>query len=119
MSDGPRHSEHYEPRLGRRLACYVRQKLQRVCKADIQTLFTHISKPVEISSGITRAASDIVSCGPAFMSYLVQRFIDAAVEETDITKEEAVIMSTEMLVGLGKLLETGITRFPPCRKKYA
>ena len=85
-------------------------------KADIQTLFTHISKPVEISSGITRAASDIVSC-TAFMSYLVQRFIDAAVEETDITKEEAVIMSTEMLVGLGKLLETGRYTLPALQEK--
>ncbi|AME08059.1 late competence protein ComER [Bacillus siamensis] len=86
-------------------------------KADIQTLITHISKPVEINSGITRAASDIVSCGPAFMSYLVQRFIDAAVEETDITKEEAVIMSTEMLVGLGKLLETGHYTLPALQEK--
>lgn len=51
------------------------------------------------------------------MSYLVQRFIDAAVEETDITKEEAVIMSTEMLVGLGKLLETGRYTLPALQEK--
>ncbi len=51
------------------------------------------------------------------MSYLVQRFIDAAVEETDITKEEAVIMSTEMLVGLGKLLETGHYTLPALQEK--
>lgn len=86
-------------------------------KAKIHTLMSHISKPVEIESGVTRVASDIVSCGPAFMSYLIQRFIDAAVEETSISKQEAVIMSKEMLVGLGKLLETELYTLPALQEK--
>ncbi len=36
---------------------------------------------------ITRVASDIVSCGPAFFSYLAQAFIDAACQTTKIDKE--------------------------------
>jgi len=65
------------------------------------------SRPVEIKDSITRVSSDIVSCGPAFFSYLIQRFIQAACEETDITEEEATIMMTEMMIGFGKLIEDG------------
>lgn len=65
------------------------------------------SRPLEIKDSITRVSSDIVSCGPAFFSYLVQRFIQSACEETDITEEEASIMMTEMIIGYGKLIEEG------------
>ena len=53
-------------------------------KTKVENLFTKISVPVTIDEKITRVASDIVSCGPAFFSYLLQRFILAAVKETEI-----------------------------------
>jgi len=65
------------------------------------------SRPVEIKDSITRVSSDIVSCGPAFFSYLIQRFIQAACDETEINEEEATIMMTEMMIGFGKLIEDG------------
>ena len=77
-------------------------------KAALRQLASRISTPIEIHHSITRAASDIVSCGPAFISFLVQKMIEAAVEETDISKEEATTLSEDMLVGLGRLIEKGV-----------
>ena len=74
-------------------------------KKQLFHLFSAFSVPVEIEEGITRAASDIVSCGPAFFTYLVRRFISAAVKETGISEDTATKLSSEMLVGLGELLK--------------
>ncbi|EHA31245.1 late competence protein ComER [Bacillus subtilis subsp. subtilis str. SC-8] len=86
-------------------------------KAKINELMQHISHPLQIESDITRVASDIVSCGPAFMSYLIQRFIDAAVSETSVSKQDAILMCKEMLVGMGKLLETELYTLPALQEK--
>ena len=62
-----------------------------------------------IEEDITRVSSDIASCGPAFFSYLLQCFINAAVDKTNITHEEATTLVSEMVVGMGKLLEKGFS----------
>lgn len=78
------------------------------CKTEwreaLFTLFKKVSVPLEIEENITRVASDIVSCGPAFFSHLVQSFINAAVKETEIDQETATKLSSKMLIGLGELL---------------
>lgn len=76
-------------------------------KARLIDLISSYSDPVYIPEEITRVSSDIVSCGPAFFGYLAQRFIDGAVTETAISKEQATHLTAEMLIGLGKLLEDG------------
>jgi competence protein ComER len=76
-----------------------------------------ISTPVMIEENITRVSSDIVSCGPAFFSYLTQRFINGAVEETEIDQETATILASEMLVGLGELLKKEIYTLPTLQEK--
>lgn len=83
----------------------------------LNRLFTHIAKPIEIEEEVTRIASDIVSCGPAFYSYLTQRFVDAAVEETKIDKETATTLAAEMLIGLGELLKKGYYTLPTLQAK--
>ena len=80
-------------------------------------LFTKISIPVTIDEKITRVASDIVSCGPAFFSYLLQRFILAAVNETEIDVNTATVMASEMIVGLGELLRQGHYTLPSLQEK--
>lgn len=86
-------------------------------KTILQCLLSPISKPVEIENNITRVASDIVSCGPAFFSYLTQRFIQAAVHETEIDKETATTLASEMLIGLGELLRKGFYTLPTLQEK--
>ena len=83
----------------------------------LTNLFSSMSKTVSIPQNITRVSSDIVSCGPAFFSFLLQRFIDAAVQETEISKEEATIMASDMIIGMGKLLEKEIFTLPTLQEK--
>ncbi|PLR87664.1 MULTISPECIES: late competence protein ComER [Bacillus] len=86
-------------------------------KDGIWNLFLSVSVPVEIEENITRVASDIVSCGPAFFSYLVQRFIKAAEKETEIDAETATKLTSEMLIGLGELLKKDIFTLPALQEK--
>lgn len=86
-------------------------------KQEVTKLFKAISTPVEIENDITRISSDIVSCGPAFFSYLLQRFVNSAVKETEISHEKAVQLTSEMIVGMGKLLETELYTLPTLQEK--
>jgi competence protein ComER len=86
-------------------------------KEKLLQLFRDISVPIEIEDHITRVASDIVSCGPAFFSYLAQRFISAAVKETDIDQEMAITLMSEMLVGMGELLKNQYYTLPTLQEK--
>lgn len=86
-------------------------------KIKLNTLFDMISVPIEIEENITRVASDIVSCGPAFFSHLVQSFITAAVKETDIDQEIATKLASEMLIGLGELLSKNYYTLPTLQEK--
>lgn len=86
-------------------------------KERLWTLFEKFSTPLEIEDNITRVASDIVSCGPAFFSYLTQRFIEGAVEETEIDSVTATKLASEMLIGLGELLKKEIYTLPTLQEK--
>ncbi|MFC5466664.1 late competence protein ComER [Lederbergia graminis] len=86
-------------------------------KNKLNTLFSAVSLPLEINEEITRVSSDIVSCGPAFFSYLTRRFIEAAVSETAIDEETATILSEQMLIGLGELLKKGYYSLPTLEEK--
>jgi competence protein ComER len=86
-------------------------------KQSLTKLLEHISTPLQIEENITRVASDIVSCGPAFFSYLTRRFIDAAVSETKIDEETATKLASEMLIGLGALLQKELYTLPTLQEK--
>jgi competence protein ComER len=82
----------------------------RMLEEDIskfETMLAFISKPMLVDEAYTRICSDISSCGPAFMAFFLQKFIDAAVEKTGIARETATELATEMLYGTGKLLTKG------------
>ena len=81
-------------------------------KQGLDMLFSHFSTPIEIDDNVTRVASDIVS-------YLTQRFIDGAVEETDIDADTATKLASEMLIGLGQLLKKGYYTLPTLQEKVS
>lgn len=96
---------NYE-RSGASLCMYGR----RMAAADqelLETLLMNISAPLRIDEEYTRVTSDLSSCGPAFLAFFVERFVEAAVEETGIPKAEATRLASEMVLGTGKLLTTG------------
>ena len=79
----------------------------RLTEEDKQLLYqlmSSISQPIWIEERFTRISSDIISCGPAFLSYLLQRFIEAAVSERGIPKEQATALASCMFIGMGQLL---------------
>lgn len=76
-------------------------------KRLLQDLLKSISEPFWIEEEYTRVASDMISCGPAFFSYILQRFIDAAVKKTGISREQATELASSMIVGLGHLIHQG------------
>lgn len=86
-------------------------------RTELEKLMTNMSVPVFIEENITRVASDIVSCGPAFFSYLLQEFIKAAVKETEIDEKTATVLASEMIVGLGELLKQGHYTLPSLQEK--
>ncbi|WP_070120771.1 late competence protein ComER [Bacillus marinisedimentorum] len=86
-------------------------------KQELWKMLEQFSLPVVIQEDVTRAASDIVSCGPAFISYLLQRFIDAGVKETKITREQATTLMEQMMIGFGKLMEKEIFTLETLQEK--
>lgn len=86
-------------------------------KSQASDLLGKISSPIQIEQEFVRVASDIVSCGPAFFSFLLQAFIDAAIKKTNIDKERATEMAGAMIVGMGELLRKGHYTLPALQEK--
>ncbi|RBW70482.1 late competence protein ComER [Bacillus taeanensis] len=88
-----------------------------VTKHKLEHLCSYISTPIQVEDKNIRAASDIASCGPAFFSFLLQRFIDGAVKQTDISKEQATRLTSEMIIGIAKLLENNVYSLQTLQEK--
>lgn len=73
-------------------------------RALLEKLFENISTPIDIQEEHIRVSSDIVSCGPAFISYLLSNWIKAAGEVAGLPEDKATALTEEMVVGLGELL---------------
>ncbi|WP_141604244.1 late competence protein ComER [Terrilactibacillus laevilacticus] len=86
-------------------------------KTSLTLLLQSISNPIEIEEEITRVSSDLSSCGPAFLSYLFERMISAAVSTTEITEEKATQLLTDMVIGVGKLFEEKTYTLDTLKKK--
>ncbi|WP_456273964.1 late competence protein ComER [Bacillus sp. AK031] len=93
----------------------------RKCSSEWQEaiwkLLSAVSTPVVIDENITRVSSDIVSCGPAFFTYLTRKFIQGAVSETKIDEQTATVLASEMLIGLGELLKKEIYTLAALQEK--
>lgn len=87
--------------------CIFGSRLNKKDRLLLQQLLSFIGVPLEIQEKHTRIASDFSSCGPAFISYFIERWIEAAVEATGIDQELITRLAGEMLLGTGKLLTQG------------
>ncbi|WP_101844349.1 late competence protein ComER [Halobacillus sp. Marseille-P3879] len=92
-------------------------KITSTFKNELLSVFTHFSKPVEIEEEHIRAASDIVSCGPAFLGFLIENMIESAHKIGGIPEDKATVLMEEMIIGLAGLLEKKIYSFPELIKK--
>ncbi|MHA0855740.1 late competence protein ComER [Paenibacillus sp. CMAA1364] len=82
-------------------------RIEETDKRVIHDLLSSFSKPLEIKESQARINSDFSSCGPAFMSFFLSKWIDAAVEMKGSSKEEVTCLASEMMLGTGKLLTQG------------
>jgi len=87
--------------------CIFGDRLSHEDRLSLKHLLSFISVPVEISESHTRIASDFSSCGPAFLSYFIEAWIEAAVEATGIDEALVSTLAGEMLLGTGRLLTEG------------
>lgn len=90
--------------LGGATLCIYGKNITPQERNRLETLLGYISRPIPLSEQFTRIASDLSSCGPAFLAFFLEKFIDAAVSETGIERETATMLASEMLFGTGKLL---------------
>jgi competence protein ComER len=86
-------------------------------REKLLTLMSFISTPLIIDENITRISSDIASCGPAFIGYVLQCFINSAVDQTDISKAQATQLASDMVIGMAKLLEKEVYTLPTLIQK--
>ncbi|WP_175614901.1 late competence protein ComER [Piscibacillus halophilus] len=77
----------------------------------------HFSTPVEVEEEHVRIASDIVSCGPAFLSYILEEMIQSAIRKTGLPKEQATTLVEQMVIGYGKLFKENIYDFSSLKEK--
>lgn len=86
-------------------------------REKIFSLFAKISHPIEVSQSFLRIASDISSCGPAFLSYILQQMIVSATEETGLSQEAATYLTTQMVIGFAELLKQEIFTLPALQER--
>jgi len=99
--------------------CIWGERLSPEDRQMLDSLMSRISTPVYLSEAFTRVSSDISSCGPAFLAYFLQKFIDAAVEETGLPREQAIRLAAEMTLGTGLLLTSGAFTPEELRRRVA
>jgi len=97
--------------------CEFGSRITEAQRQFILTLFSQISHPTVVSESFLRVASDLTSCGPAFISYILQQMIDDAVKETGISHEAAAYLTTNMFIGMADLLKEEIFTLPTLQQR--
>jgi len=87
--------------------CVYGSRMSESDMAELERLLGFIGTPFRVAESHIRVASDISSIGPAILAFLIRKLIDAAVEETGISHEEADRLAALMTHGTGKLLAFG------------
>lgn len=87
--------------------CIYGSRIQPEDRLLLEQLMSSISTPLIIKEKQTRIASDISSCGPAFIAFILQRWAETATEMTGIDRADALYLGSQMLLGTGKLLTEG------------
>ncbi|MCA0970014.1 late competence protein ComER [Halobacillus litoralis] len=83
-------------------------RVNKTYKQTLEEAFGEFSTPVFVEEPHIRVSSDIVSCGPAFISFLLKEWIEAAHKVAGIPEEKATKLTEQMVVGLGELFSQKI-----------
>lgn len=86
-------------------------------KYKLWHLVGNFSHPIEVEEAFIRVASDLSSCGPAFLSFFLEKMILDAVGVSQIPRKAATELATQMTIGFGKLLEEETYTLPELKEK--
>ncbi len=75
----------------------------------LEALFNEIATPFVVEEQQIRVASDLASCGPAFIACLLDLWADAAARTGKLNYVQAEHLLTATLIGVAQLLQSGIT----------
>ena len=89
------------------ILCMYSERMNEEDRKGLEQLLGGIGVPIRIPESHTRIASDLSSCGPAFLGYFVEKLVDAAVDVAGMPREQANQLIGEMVLGTGKLLTSG------------
>jgi competence protein ComER len=84
---------------GSRLTLRDREELLRLLSA--------IGTPLEIDERHCRVASDLASCGPAFLAHFLEQLVRTAGEVTGLPRETAIPLVIQMARGTARMLTEG------------
>jgi competence protein ComER len=87
--------------------CMYGSRMTEDDRSRLTGLLNRIGAAVVIDEAHTRAASDLSSCGPAFLAFFLRQFARTAAELTGIPEETAARLAAEMALGTGRLLTSG------------
>jgi len=97
--------------------CEFGSRITEHHRERIFSLFSAISNPIEVTESFLRVSSDLTSCGPAFISYILQQMIEDAASVTGISQEAATYLVTQMLIGMGELLQQELFTLPSLQQR--
>lgn len=76
-------------------------------REELIRLLSTIGTPLEIDEQYSRVASDLASCGPAFLAHFLEQMVRAAGEVAGLPQETAIPLVIQMAQGTGQLLTRG------------
>ncbi|MBP1999126.1 competence protein ComER [Paenibacillus shirakamiensis] len=87
--------------------CMYGERIRPEDRLLLEQLFSSVGTPVPIPETQVRTASDISSCGPAFLAYILALWADAAESRSGLDRNTAIQLGAQMLLGTGRLLTEG------------
>jgi competence protein ComER len=84
-------------------------RMNRVHRESLQKILGSISDPFTVSEEQIRICSDLTSCGPAFLAFLLLQWADAVACTGKLSYGESEHLLSETVIGLGDLLKAGMT----------
>lgn len=79
-------------------------RLNQTDRELMDSLLQAISFPIAIDEQQTRVSSDLTSCGPAFLSHVLESLALSAERQGNISREQSEQLVKIMIYGLAKLL---------------
>ena len=78
-------------------------------KAGFERLLMRMAIPHEVNESQLRVASDLTSCGPALVAYLLREWAKMASITEHVSFRDAEYLLTQTAIGLSDLLRSGMT----------